>query len=284
MGMSARLGYAFGIALLVGFLGSGCAGYLPARSEGVGQTPAPQYKFDYTAHKAKQLRNPLALLLIAGKYEVKFPDVDPARDASWTPEVRKSMGKIVTDYAKALSDDTKELLTTKGFRLTEMLDDQQRATFSQREQSALSLTPKIVVEVATAETSDSKPGQDIMGALLTNEYKAGRVTGALTVRRRVVLEAYEPLTWQLVWTKSLEGKPLTKEYSFRYNYGQWVGSQPVGGLAIGEDERPAALAALLEASYKETLDDLSTFIDVDEFAMLSKQGEDIRKQARGVVR
>jgi len=283
--MKASLSILFVIVLCASALVAGCASYVPASFEDPGQNPPLSYRFDYTPKADKSLKNPLTMLLVSPTYEVKFPSqysaVGGSSFSGATTEVLDEYNKIIAAYSNSMGDDFKEMMTKRNFRIIEMLKQKDLATYSQREQSNFSLTPKVVVELADNVLTSEDPERDVAGALLTNKWSAGTRSGKFGMKARIVLEVYEPLTWQLLWVKSIETDPMTKDYRYRWNYRRT--GAPLD-FAVGSDDRPNALASLLEQSYNEVMDKLYIYLDPDEFTVLSKQAEEVRKKATGIVR
>ena len=266
----------------------GCAAYIPASYVKPGPNPVLAYQFDYTPKESSKLKDPLTFLLISPQYDVNFPIEYRDSQGGWynrklsgaTRESLENLKRVVDTYSTSMGDDFREMMTEKGFHLTQMVKEQQRATYSQREQSHFSLTPKIVVEISDQRTSVSKPSQDAKQALVTNAYSPGKVAGQFGVKARIVLEVYEPLTWQLLWVKSLETEALTQEYTYKWNY---IGTGD-STYVVGEDYRPQALASLLQKSYNKVMGELDTYLDPNEFLALDQQVKMIRQKAAGEVK
>ena len=182
--------------------------------EDPGKTPVPKYKFDYTVSTSKKLQNPMAFLLISPSYKVDFPQL-------WYKfQGTDKLNDIIKNFSSSMEKDFNELMVGRNFRLISLLKDQQLATYSQREQSAFSLTSKIEIVIDATQNSSSsisqKPGSGLVGA---TTYEASIVTGEFNVKTRIVLEVYEPITWQLIWVKTIEEQePKSINYSYKWNY------------------------------------------------------------------
>ncbi len=266
-----------------------CSGYVTPSFEDPGPNPTFNYKFDYTPTVDKKLSEPLTMLLISPSYQITYPQGSSSNvfyqtgqnyAFGYNTDAITSFESITSKYTNAMGEDFKEMMTSRDFRIIEMVKNKESATFSQREQSNFCLIGKVTLEISDQVTSSSEPAKNIGAVLLTNVYSPGSQNGVFGVKSRITLEVYEPLTWQLIWTKSLETEPLQENYQFKWNY-MSVNSY---SYKVGSDSRAVSLASLLEKSYKNVMDNLMTYIDPDEFTLLSKQAKEIRKQATGIVK
>lgn len=270
--MKHLVSFLLAVALL--FLVGGCGAYIPAVFEDPGITPNPSFKFDYTSTTPRKLQEPLTFLLISPSYEVKFPN-------TWAQGTDK-LKDIVEDFSSAMERDFNKLLVDRRFRLISLLKDQQLATYSQREQSTFSLRSKIEVEIDAVTHASSEPKMKLgTGLVDAKTYEPGLESGQFNIKTKIVLEVKEPITWQLIWVKTLEdegGKSIN--YSFKWNYSD----AKTMTVRLGSDSRPQSLADVLMDVYRKTLSQCESYIDPEEFAILSKQSSEIRKKATGVVK
>lgn len=267
--------------IIIPILFVSCSSYVAARFEDPGPNPTFNYKFDYSPTSNKRLSEPLTMLLITPSYNVVYPQGNGMNAFGYNQDVTSSFDVIIKNYTNAMGDDFKEMMTARNFRIIEMVRNKETATFSQREQSNFSLFATVTLEITDQMISSEEPKKGIGAILLTNEWNAGNQSGVFGVKSRIKLEVYEPLTWQLLWTKSLETDPLSENYQFKWNY---INANNIMVYKVGSDSRPMSLAHLLEQSYKNVMDNLMTYIDPDEFSLLSKQAKEIRKQATGIVK
>jgi hypothetical protein len=253
--------------------------YLSASFKHPGPNSPAKYRFDYVPTEAKKLKQELTFLLISPQYEVKASGLNQrlvgyGTLTDLTTGLPTDMKGVMDDYTSAMGEDFKEMMTTRGFRLIQMLKDQHSATYGQREQSNFSLSLKVSAEIFSDVTSAKDPSQNI----ITNQWSVGEESGRLRVKSRLTLEAYEPMTWQLFWVKYLESEELSTDYSYKWNYTKR------GGVVVGSDTRPQALASLLERSYNDTMDKLYIYLDPDEFTALNVKEQEIRKKATGEIK
>ena len=158
------------------------------------------------------------------------------------------------------------------------MTEQNEVTWLQREHSDFCLKPKVDIVISDQVISSSLPDQSLADALTTNKYNPGSVTGKLSVNARIKLDIFEPFTWQLLWTKSIETEQVTMDYSYRWNYTR------NGGYVVGEDSRPQIIANALKENYQDTMGKLFVYLDPDELTALNKQAQDLRKKSRGVIK
>ncbi len=257
-----------------------CAGYRPATFIIPGANPSFDCDFDYQPEGGRKLAKPLTLLMLKAEDNMDFPTrfkLDK-KFTGVTEEVKDNLDHIAKSYAHAIGDDFKEMVTMRGFRIQGALQEQSEVTWLQREQSDFCLKPNVDIVISDQVISSSSPDQSFADRLMTNKYNPGSVTGKLSVKARIKLDIFEPLSWQLLWTKSIETEQVTMDYSYRWNY---AGN---GGYVVGEDSRPQIIANALTENYHDTMDKLYVYLDPDELAALSKQALEIRKKSRGVIK
>jgi len=262
----------------------GCAAYVKPSYIVPGPNPIANYRFDYNPPKdLKKSTEPFTFLLLQANKDVKSPysttsvEVDIPRFSSRTTE---DLNKIISEFSTSITEDLKELMTQKGFRLVQLVKSQDEATYGQREMSNFAIYPKVSIEIDDQLISSEKPKQDITQALVTNQYSPGLVKGVFGMKGRITMELKEPITWQLVWTKSVDIDRLEQEYSFKWNYNPQLKT----GYTIGEDTRPPVLASMLEKIYNDVFEKFNTYLDPAEFSMLNKQAQEIRKKATGIIK
>jgi hypothetical protein len=253
---------------------NGCGAYIPPTYVDPGITPVPNYKFNYSVSSQKKLKNPLTFLLISPKYTVEYPQL-------WT-QGKDEMSSIIKDFSNALENDFNELMVDRGFRLISLVKDQSMATYAQREQSTFALKSRIEIVINASQQSVKEPKQQLgSGFVGARKIDYGVVSGEFNVKYKIYLEVYEPFTWQLIWVKTIEElEPKSIAYSYNWNYTD----ENTMAIKIGTDSRPQSLANILMDVYKNTLSKCETFIDPDEFSILAKNADDIRKKATGIVK
>lgn len=261
-----------------------CSAYVKPSYIVPGPNPVPNYRFDYTPPKdIKKSAEPFTFLLLQANREVKSPystnsvEVDIPRFSSRTAE---DLNKIISEFSSSITEDLKELMTNKGFRLVQLVKSQDEATYGQREMSNFAIYPKVSIEIDDQLISSEKPDQDLTQILVTNQYSPGLVKGVFGIKGRITIELKEPITWQLVWTKSVDIDRLEQDYSFKWNYNP----QLKAGYVIGEDTRPQVLASMLEKIYNDIFEKFNIYLDPSEFSMLNKQAQEIRKKALGIIK
>ncbi len=258
----------------------GCGAYIAPIFKDPGNTPVSNYKFNYSVVDAKKLKTPLTFLLISPTYNVNFPNI-------WLQGVIGSKGvddlrRVITNFSNALENDYNKLMVERGFRLISLLKDQAMATYSQREQSTFALKSRIEIDVNATENSKTEPKEKLGSGLIgAKEYDYGIVKGEFNVKYKIYLEVYEPFTWQLIWVKTIEEQdPNAISYTYNWNYTD----KNFMEIKIGSDSRQQSLADLLMDVHKNTLSKCEVFIDPEEFTILSRNADEIRKKAQGVIK
>lgn len=260
--------------ILGSVLFSGCGAYMTPTYEDPGNTAVPNYQFNYNVQNQKNLKVPLTFLLISPSYNVVYPQL-------WI-QGRDELQNIVKNFSKAIEGDFNELMVGRGFRLISLVKDQAMATYSQREQSTFALKSRIEIEVNATQHSFTEPKEQLGSGLIgAKKFGYGVVTGEFNVKYKIYLEVYEPFTWQLIWVKTIEEQePKTISYSYNWNYSDLK----TMNIKIGTDSRPQSLANVLMDVYQNTLSKCEVFIDPEEFTILARNADDIRKKAQGVVK
>lgn len=247
----------------------------------------PSITFDYQSESPKKATEPFTFLLLSAETDltspysttsvtvaVKFENSDVPY---FSPETNSNIRKVISRFSNAITEDIKELMTAKGYRLVQLVKTQDEATYAQREMSNFAIRPKVSVEIEDRITKVIDPIWKITKIL------PGSVEGILSVRAQISVEMKEPITWQLLWLKYVETEPLEEGYTFKWNWGT-RNAKGYSGFQIGEDSRPQALAELLWELYNEVLKKIDIYFDPAEFAMVNKQAQEVRKKAIGVVK
>jgi len=240
-------------------------GLTPITYESPGQNLPVYYKFDYTPKAGTKLKEELTFLLITPRFNVNYPE---RRIQQYIASVQRSdIDRILKSFSSSMGDDFNEMMIARGFRLVSLVKEQAEATYVQREQSNFSITAKIDVDIAEDVTSSQGPSFN----QLTKKWSVGMESGNFRVKTRITLEAYEPLSWQLFWFKSLELDEASRPYKYKWNY-----TEGMGGINIGGDTRSQILASVLMDSYSQIMDRLWNYLDPDEFTVLNKKAQEIR--------
>lgn len=252
-----------------------------------GPTPVPSYNFNYQPPGGlPKLKESYTFLMLQPKEEFYQPyskgelKIQVSSNASLprlSNESADDINRIISSFRYSLKEDFKELLTARGFRLIGEAETQDAITFNQRELSIFSIQPVVRIEL------DDTIDKDIIfprQPKAFGNWEPGEVNGKLIVKARVSIEVKEPLTWQLLWTKSVESQTYSEKYSFRWNYSEKSPGFPV----VGEDTRPQILANILGKLYNDVMNKFESYIDPNEFTLLNKQAQEIRKKAEQVIK
>lgn len=250
------------IALL---LFAGCS-LVPITYEDPGVNPSVSYKFDYMPTTGKKLKAELTFLLITPRFNVNYPE-KIIRQQYVVSVQQSDIDRILKSFSSSMGDDFKEMMIERGFRLVSLVKEQAEATYVQREQSNFSITAKIDVDIAEDVTSSQQASFNE----LTKRWSVGAEAGNFRVKTRITLEAYEPLSWQLFWFKSLELDEANRPYDYKWNY-----TERMSGIKIGGDTRAQILASVLMDSYGQIMDRLWNYLDPDEFTVLDNKAKEIR--------
>lgn len=245
------------------------------------------YNFDYQPTDIKKSPESFTFLLLAGVPDIKSPysttsavvsvEFQGSETPHYSPQTIRNINKIISAFSTALTEDVKELMTARGYRLVQLVKTQDEATFGQREMSNFAIRPVISVEIDDTITNVTSPKYELI------KISPGLVEGVIGVKARISVEMKEPITWQLIWLKYVETDRFEEDYTFKWNWTS-KGTSGYTGFQIGEDTRAQALASLLSGLYNEVLKKIEIYFDPQEFSMLNKQAQEIRKKAMGIVK
>ena len=168
-------------------------------------------------------------------------------------------------FATNMTKDFVEILTSRGFSVKGPFQDYDIMTYSDKEGSDL---------VLTAEVSFSSDTTQIRPSAI------GRLNGSIVVSCHVNLFAYESLTKNRLWTKSVAITPITVELISREAYPpnsvSW--ETLLETLLVNENKFHNDVGRALEGQYTEIMNRIYGYIDPEEMAVVGKAAQDLRKR------
>ena len=163
-------------------------------------------------------------------------------------------------FARNMANDFGEILTARGFSTKGPFQEYDLMTYSDKEGSDLVLTAEVEF------TSD----------LTQLSYSTfGKVNGPLTVSCHINLVAYESLTNNRLWTKSVAITPVRVEITSRRAYPHGASLHT---LLVNENQFYTALGRALEAQYTEIMNRIYGYLEPEEMATVAQAAHDLRQK------
>ena len=179
---------------------------------------------------------------------------------------------MFNDFASNMTKDFQEILTTRGYGIKGPFKTYDEMTYPDKEGSDLVLTADIDFNSDTSQLSW------INVDVLYKEQEQPqyyRATGSVTVNCHVNLKAYESLTQEVMWTKSVAITPVVVKLVSHEKYP----SQANFEGQLKEDNRfHADLGKALKSQYEEIMGKISAYLDPREMAIVKKQAQELRKK------
>lgn len=163
-------------------------------------------------------------------------------------------------FASNMTKDFGEILTARGFSVKGPFQGYDIMTYSDKEGADLVLTAEVEFSSDTTQLRFSS---------------IGRVSGIIIVSCHVNLVAYESLTKNRLWTKSVAITPITVELISRNVYPNGVS---LATLLVNENKFHNDLGRALEGQYNEVLNRIYGYIEPEGMATVGEAAKKLRKQ------
>lgn len=208
------------------------------------EPPRTIFTFDYTPREA-----------MPGSADVTFAIVGAQID---TPV------RLFRNFSRNMANDFGEILTARGFSVKGPFEEYDLMTYSDKEGSDLVLTAEV----------------EFISDLTQLTYTTfRRIKGPLTVSCHVNLVAYESITNNRLWTKSVAITPLRVELVSRKTYPNGANLHT---LLVNENRFYADLGGALKAQYTEIMNRIYGYLEPKEMAIVKQAAQKLR--GRTVVR
>jgi len=163
-------------------------------------------------------------------------------------------------FTSNMTKDFAEILTARGFSVKGPFQDYDIMTYTDKEGTDLILTAEVEFSSDTSQLRSSS---------------IGRVSGSIIVSCHVNLVAYESLTRNRLWTKSVAITPITVELISRnvYPNGAFLGT-----LLRNENKFHNDIGRALEGQYTEVLNRIYGYIDPEGMSIVGEAAKKLRKQ------
>lgn len=196
--------------------------------------------FDYTPPEAMPGSADVTFAVVGAKIETPVP--------------------LFRDFASNMTKDFGEILTARGFSVKGPFNEYDLMTFSDKEGSDLVLTAEVDFISDTTQLSYST---------------VGRLHGTVVVRGHVNLVAYESLTKNRLWTKSVAITPVVVELASRNRYP----TRPrLATLLVNENKFYNDIGRALEAQYTEIMNRIYGYLEPQEMAIVKQAAYDLRRR------
>lgn len=163
-------------------------------------------------------------------------------------------------FASNMTKDFAEILTARGFSVKGPFQDYDIMTYTDKEGSDLILTAEVEFSSDTTQIRYSS---------------IGRLSGLMIVSCHVNLVAYESLTRNRLWTKSVAITPITVELISRKVYPNGAN---LATLLVNENKFHNDVGRALEGQYTEVLNRIYGYIEPKAMAIVGEASKKLRKQ------
>jgi hypothetical protein len=175
---------------------------------------------------------------------------------------------IAKDFHNAVTKDFEAMMVTRGFPTMGPFKDVDEMTYPQKTACNLIMVPEF------SQIIRSQPSEVITDL----------IQGTAVIRTEIVLNIYEPLSREKLWTKRFTNESKRFSYRVRYNIetirdkdGRRIGVRRQG---IAWDNRPASFAQGFMDLYQEVMTKSWAYFSPEEMAVLKQHSEEIRAKKR----
>ncbi|MGH7596512.1 MAG: hypothetical protein ACREOI_09170 [bacterium] len=231
-------------AIALGLLG--CAASKPVKTVHTPNFP----KFTSTMGSTQSVLSDISIALINPSYGTTSTG---GEEHEWAKMFRASLAKEI-----------EQLIVNRGFKVVGPFATVDEMTFPQKKQSDLLLMPiiNVILNYPQAQTvTKTDWGSALAGGSGTKEIQIWN--GPCNSQGFINFELWEPLSMQKMWAKRVDIEPTQVDCSAK-NYEAFVAAYN------------AALAQLLETSYKTALSKADAYFAREEIELVTKQSQELR--------
>ena len=163
-------------------------------------------------------------------------------------------------FASNMTKDFAEILTARGFSVKGPFQGYDIMTYSDKEGTDLILTAEVEF---SSDTTQIRPSS------------IGRLSGLIIVSCHVNLVAYESLTRNRLWTKSVAITPITVELISKKVY---PNGASLATLLINENKFHNDVGHALEGQYTEVLNRIYGYIEPESMTAVGEAAKKLRDQ------
>lgn len=204
------------------------------------EPPRAIITFDYTPPEATPGSADITLAVVGAQVETPIP--------------------LFKTFANNMTKDFGEILTARGFGTKGPFEEYDLMTYSDKEGSDLALTAKIDFSSDTSQIRYST---------------INRLSGSVVISCHINLVAYESLTKNRLWTKSVAITPLTVELISRHVYPNGAN---LATLLVNENKFYTDLGRALEGQYTEIMNRIYGYLEPKEMAIVKQAAHDLRER------
>ena len=202
------------------------------------EPPRAIITFDYTPPEATPGSADITFAVVGAKVETPIP--------------------LFETFASNMTKDFGEILTARGFSVKGPFEVHDRMTYSDKQGSDLVLTAEVDFSSDTTQIRHSP---------------IGRLNGPIIVSCHINLVAYESLTKNRLWTKSVAITPLTVELISRKAYPNGAN---LATLLVNENKFYTDVGRALERQYTEIMNRIYGYIEPAEMASVGQAAQKVR--------
>lgn len=190
-------------------------------------------------------------------------------------------------FSSSMAGDFAEILTARGYSIRGPFRTYDEMTFPDKEGSNLVLTATVDFTYDTSQLKPVAVGSvrgvvDAIDALLGGTDTASdspfRIEGTVRVEGRVTLIVAESLTYEKMWTKSVDIQSI--DVSFEGTQVYQSTAPDLAGVLEHESQFYTDLGRALEGQYVEIMERTHSYLDPREMALVDRQADSLRERKR----
>ena len=167
---------------------------------------------------------------------------------------------LFSTFAENMAKDFSEILTAHGFGIRGPFITYDSMTYSDREQSDLTLTAEVDFN------SDTSQVQWGIG---------GRPNGLVIIKSHLNLIVSESLTNERLWTRSVAIKPFTVTFSSRKFYSN---RSNLTTFLVNDNQFYSDVGRALETQYTEIMNKIYGYLNTKDMVVVAQSARDLRER------
>lgn len=188
-------------------------------------------------------------------------------------------------FSSSMAGDFAEILTARGYSIRGPFRTYDEMTFPDKEGSNLVLTATVDFTYDTSQLKPVAVGSgigvvDAIDALLRTDTSSDsrfRIEGTVRVEGRVTLIVAESLTYEKMWTKSVDMQSIDVSFEGTQAYST---APDLAGVLEHENQFYTDLGRALEGLYVEIMARTHAYLDPREMALVDRQADSLRERKR----
>ena len=206
-----------------------------------------------------------------GSAGVVFAIVAP----QWASDSEDAAGRqVLGDFKESLKTQFVKVVLARGFTTRgDVYSSRDDLLYGDKTNSDLVLTPEVDIQFKFEDLQPDGVDLPVLGYFT--------VDGSAVVQGRVVLNAYETLTNEKLWTKPIMLDPIHVTWTGESHYDTLMRDQPNRwvALALRDTGFRRAIIPQLNAMFENVMKTSWNYLDPQEFASVKAQADALKKKA-----